>query len=179
VWVIFCPTPGRACLPFARFPGGIDLFGIPVTVADIGRTFLTDAATDSDFGAFAAVITNGRSNTLEFDFGPASGGKPIGSQIAFGSSERGFFDLPAGVEDFRGFTLTGLTFHVDDFSSVSRPDIGNPFTTFNLRGSVSVLGSRGPDTSPTPEPAALMLFGTGFLGLVARTWRQGRRPCSR
>ena len=173
----FLPNTGEGVFTLRAFPGGIDLFGIPVTVADIGRTFSTDAATDADFGPFAAILTNGRSDTLEFDFGAASGGKPIGVQIAFGSSERGFFDLPARVEDFLGFTLTGLAFHVDDFSSVSRPDIGDPFTIFNLRGSISVLGSRGPETSPTPEPAALMLFGTGFVGLVARTCTS--RPRSR
>ena len=171
----FLPNTGEGVFTFRAFPGGIDLFGTPVTVADIGRTFSTDAATDADFGPFAEVLTNGRSDTLEFEFGAASGGKPIGVHLVFGSSERGFFDLPAGVQDFRGFTLTGLAFHVDDFSSVSRPDIGDPFTTFHLRGSISVLGSRGPETSPTPEPVALTLFGTGFVGLVARTWTRRRR----
>ena len=41
------------------------------------------------------------------------------------------------------------------------------------------LGFTLTPAAPTPEPTSVILLGTGFLGLVARTWRQRRRSCSR
>lgn len=129
-----------------------------ITTADRGRTILASSSTESSFGAFAARVTNGRPNFAEYMFGPVAGG---GAGV-FAKSEAALFSLPGAVNDFRGFTVTGVALHVDDFSTGSSPD--NRGLSFrNLRGSLSVLGSGAFAPSPTPEPASMTLLASGAL----------------
>ena len=154
---ISIPNNGVGQFTLRVFPGGIGLFGIPITTSVIGRTFLADASTEPDFGAFAAVVTNGRSDTVEIAFGPRDGGGPA---LLFGTSESRIFNLPASVVDFRGFMLTGVAFRVDDFSARSLP---SGLALFELNSSLAIFGSGSFNIAPTPEPATLTLFVTGAL----------------
>jgi hypothetical protein len=175
----FVPNTGEGLLTIRTFPGSAVLFDIPVTAADVGRTFQTDSTTNAEFDASAAILTNGRSDALELLFGPSSGGIPIAAQATIGTSERGWFNLPAGAFDFRGFTLTGVTFHVDDFFATPRPDLGDPFTLFSVVGSIGLLGSGGFDNTPVPEPGAFLLVVTGLVSVIARTRKRQKRAVRR
>ena len=129
-----------------------------ITAADRGQTILANSATEPGFGAFAARVTNGRPNFVEYLFGPTAGG---GGGV-FAKSEAALFKLPSGVNDFRGFIVTGVALHVDEFSTAPASD--NSGLSFrNLRGSLSVLGSGGFAPSATPEPASMTLLAGGTL----------------
>jgi len=144
--------------------GTVHLFhNVPITEATVGQTLVSNASTDSQFSAFAALATNGHPNITHFDF--ILGG--IGSTGA--NSEAALFRLPPPGVDFNGFTLSSVQLQVNAF----------PLTTINgttfrfLHGQLSVFGE-GAFKTVTPEPASLMLLSVGAIAVVVRRCRPQR-----
>jgi len=152
---------------FAVTPiASVQLFSEHVlTSADIGTTFVADASNDADFAEVARQLTNGVGNYIETQFAGTGG---VG---ATGYPNEGLlFGLSA--LDLAGSTITAFTFRLDAFSAVP---FDNVFDMQRMTGVLSVLGTTQADPpAPTPEPASLVLLGTGAAALVARHTRRRR-----
>src|SRR5207248_11547159 len=110
--------------------------------------------------------TNGVPDYMEYSFD----GGCLGA-----ASEGALFHL--STVDFAGFTISGIALTVHAFSSAPSPTFPD-FTDHHLSATLSVLGSPGgAAASPTPDPATLILFGTGLAG--AALARRRHRPADR
>jgi hypothetical protein len=128
-----------------------------LTEASVGTTFVANRTNDPQFAEIARKLTNGLHSYTEYLFGSAPG---TGGGIGY-ASEGQLFQLGPAAVDFRGATITALTFRLDSFNG--------PFA-----GQLSVLGEGSFDAAPTPEPASLVLLTSGMLGVYLRQRRRTR-----
>jgi hypothetical protein len=136
-----------------------------LTSADIGTTFVADASNDADFAEVARQLTNGVGNYIETQFAQTGGVGAIGYP-----NEGVLFGLNA--LDLAGSTITAMTFRLDAFSAAPYNDV---YDMQAMNGVLSVLGTnQATPPAPTPEPASLVLLGTGAAALVARHRRRSR-----
>jgi len=129
-----------------------------LSASDVGRTFVADAATDPDFAEVARQLTNGVGNYNEVQFDTT----PFGIGAIGRAAEGPLFGLT--TPDLRGFAISAFTFRVNQFQV--EPFAGGQ--ALWLRGTLSAIGENGASPSATPEPASLLLLGTGLAGLAAR-----------
>jgi hypothetical protein len=164
--------PGLTGVFFWGFPEvAADLFGVPLTAADVGRTFRVTAETDPQFTVAAAMLTNGVTDPVQYSLRFADGGW-------------------GGEDDFEGFppsftlhprpgdVITAITFRLDAFrQSEEFLEGGVLFRRWQYQGPLTIEGIRpggtpDPDPAPVPEPATMTLLGTGLAALIGARMRR-------
>jgi MYXO-CTERM domain-containing protein len=144
-----------------------DLYGI-LTIADTGSML---------FG-----VANSSSNKIFSSL--ASGSKPSASSLHFNGAMK--LDVSAVTNSYGSWTLVdgtnfdgtlsyGSTFAVQKADGTAFADSSGVWTlvdgpkTWTFTQSTGVLA-----VTPSPEPGAIILAGTGLLGLLAYAWRRRR-----
>jgi hypothetical protein len=114
--------------------------------SSVGKTYFVTQAQDSDFNALVALLQNGQSDGVGFEWDSPS-------IVGIGAEEHTFFaPLPAGNNgiDFQGFPIDNISLHFDSVTQVG--------STKNYQITFAV------NSAPVPEPAAASL---GLLGGAA------------
>ena len=133
----------------AVFPFGT----ITMDQSDWGATGLIYNADSSapDFNTVISYLTNGSNNVL----GETIGSSPNNFIMSFGFSESNILAGSGFINpDFQGSAITAMVLTIDTVSAS------------NLAYHVDYYDNN-PGPTPTPEPATLLLFGTGLVGLIA------------
>ena len=134
-----------------------------LTNSDVGQTIYRDA-TDPQFAAFVANLTNGIDNTLVFNT----------SNAGSGSTESGIFGgvLGGNGVDLAGFQIDKVGLRVDSLSIVSpgsNPNGDGQWT--DTSGQISFL-FEGVRAVPEPSTCALALAGLTCGGYLVRRRRK-------
>ena len=167
---------GLCCVPFptgARLPLGLlnpdgtysllsPVFDTRLfTPLDVGTTFVADAASDLDFPALVSVLTNGANDYIGLAvFGPEGLG-----QINFTPESTFFAGLPLRPgPDLFGYDVARITLTIHDlhFLPFAAPESGGG--TIHARYTYAFEG----EPPPIPEPATVVLLGTGLAALAVR-----------
>jgi hypothetical protein len=134
------------------------LFNVPLTPADIGRTFRATAETDPAFGGIVARLTNGLNDDIRHALT-----FPDGLFTTNSLAESSLFSLrPA--PDFAGSTISALTFRLTHLNVDA--DIGRRQVQYQ-----GIFSVEGTSLASTPEPSALLLMGTGAAAVTRRLRR--------
>jgi hypothetical protein len=163
-----CLTPGLTGEWFVAIPGLAltptpELFNLPLTEADVGRTFRVTAASDPDFASAAATLVNARADDVK-----------VGLRFADGLWVPNFFsELSFGVRpDFAGSTITAMTFQLHGLDVTENAATNS--RGVRLHFTLAVEGM--PGTAATPEPASMLLMATGIAaGVIRRRLSFARR----
>ncbi|HHD56620.1 MAG TPA: PEP-CTERM sorting domain-containing protein [Desulfobulbaceae bacterium] len=155
----FVPFYSLVNVPDAPDPSAVAPFGpISLNQSDWGATNLTYNADSSttEFTHAASYLTNGWDNEL---------GETIFSthhSQSFGFSQSSLLTGSGFIyPDFHGSTITAMILTIDTFSQNS------------LVYHVDYYDGNNP--GPVPEPATMLLFSTGLVGLVAARRKRNRR----
>jgi hypothetical protein len=103
-----------------------------------------------------------------------AGGCPLGTDVGEAAAAQAFIDSNGGA----GSVRVGLGASAGNASGGPGSATGGPETFFV--GSALTLGGAGggPGEQAVPEPSAMLLMGTGLIG-VASLWRYRHRPFHR
>ncbi len=144
----------------------INLSSIPITTADIGRTFTVTLQQEPNFNNFASLLTDGRRSTvlLSVSF-LIENDLPAGFGI--GLNETSFTGSGVGAVDFFGNTIDSLDLRLnslDTFQSVQRASQTLIPTTFS---NISVGTTLTINGQPVPEPdSSIGILASTILGIA-------------
>lgn len=149
---------------------------LTITPADVGSTFTITAATDADFTAFLAMITNGNDD----GFGYSVAGVPMFSSVGHSWTEGNLF--AAGTRafgpgnftsigqlagpDFAGYQISAVTLTINTFDLTS----GGGWNSHNFRATATIVAV------PEPGTTASLVSGAALLcaSFVFRRRRRAR-----
>jgi hypothetical protein len=146
--------------------GRARLFEVPVTPADVGRTFRVTSATDADFAVAAAALTDGIDAFHGYGLEFADGHWGTRS-VTEGELFHDRLSFPDPDPDLLGFTLTGITARLDEL--IVDADSRSRFAAFS-----GELTFEGFADATVPEPGTLTLLGTAIALGARRTIRNVR-----
>ena len=122
--------------------------------SDVGKTFAATAATDPDFGDFAAFLTNGQDDVVTYSAGVVGGG--FGSRDGH---ESNLYGGQLGSVDAAGIAIDGVELRVDALSLASPgsdPNHDGNWTDYELDVTVSLVPEA---EDPEGLGAALAVLG--------------------
>jgi hypothetical protein len=155
----------------ATSPGTfVRLFEVPVTSADVGTTFRATAATDPDFNAAAASLTNGIDAFHGYGLQFADGFWGTLSVTEGQLFHDGGVGFPAPNPDLKGFTLTRISARLDTLHVSATPTTRDVSFT-------GVLSFEGFVNPPVPEPSTLLLVGMPLAFAASRRARRAALRC--
>ena len=126
---------------------------LTLSVGDIGKVFPITQAQDADFNSLVALLVNGQSDSLAFEFSFDHFQTVAGN----GNQENLFFaPLPPGNNgiDFQGFPIDNIALRLDS------ADIGG--SSYSVQTTIFVNSAA---VVPEPSTAGLLALG-GILGTV-------------
>lgn len=127
----------------------IPLFSnIVLNAASTGQTFTANAGNNANFNAFAALLTNGIDELINIRFTFPNG--------TLGGNMLESFVFGPGYANLAGASLTSVDFTVNQLSF--SPFMGSGVLT-QMNFALDINGAPA-----TPEPASMILFGSGLLG---------------
>ena len=147
---LFVPPPRQN--PAAR------IFFMTLTTNDTGRTFFTDALTESGFDGYVAGLIDGTNGFLRFQDGGSGWG---------GASEQLFLGRSSLSPDLAGYNITQIGFRVSEFYDYFDPSEDRYFRFLGY--SLDFYGA------PVPEPSTWALLGLGGAAALLLRRKARRR----
>lgn len=144
-----------------------EIFSRTISNADLGTTFVVNAADNPDFAAIVALLTDGTND--EIGMGNSQTGNV--AEGGFVYTEEDAFFAGHGGPDFAGGVITDLRITLTSVNIfvtlVPGGDVFGPGTEADYSYTVAVEGTG----LSVPEPASLVLLGSVLLCMFWFRWR--------
>ncbi len=170
-------SPGvysSAVISFGDFDSWIEMGSVPMLFDDVARTAadagatLTATSADPHFAPVVQRLTNGVHGDIYFGFG----GNLLGDAENVTFLAAGY--TPPNDIDLQGFTIDTITLTINTLSfnsPGSNPNGDGNWTNASYACTVRIYGA----AAAVPEPATMILLGTGALGVFGCARRRRRK----
>lgn len=133
---------------------------------DAGLLYTATSVSEPNFAAFTALLTDGIDQRIGYN--TSTGGTDRFESFFFGagSSLNGI--------DFQGFSISRYELFIDQASIESPgsdPNADGNWTDYDVSATFRIFGEQN-SANVVPEPATMILFGTGIAGAFARRRKQ-------